>query len=100
MRLVLKDSDPSNVNEWSIILNDVYDADNRILDIDHDKSRQVELDFILDPYQKIVIEDNREGDLRLRIYLRAYRIDSTEEKPNIYRDECQLLAMKPQDLLQ
>jgi hypothetical protein len=92
VRLVLKDSDPSIVNEWSIILNDVYDADNQILDIDHDKSRQVELEFILDPYQKTVIEDNREGDLRFRIYLRAYRIDSIEEKFGFNREQCHVEA--------
>ena len=92
VRLVPKDSDPSLIDGWSIILNDVYDADNQIIDIDHDKSRQVGLDFILDPYQKIIIEDNREGDLRLRIYLRAYRIDNTEEKPSISQDTCQVSA--------
>ena len=92
VRLVLKVHETSTVGEGAILLNDAYDSQNQVMDIDHDKSRQVGLDFILDPYQKIVIEDNREGDLRLRIYLRAYRIDSTEEKPSIYSEECHVSA--------
>ena len=98
VRLIVQDSDPSIGNEWSIILNDVYDAENQIIDIDHDKSRQVGLDFILDPYQKIVIEDNRKGDLRLRIFIRAYKIDSAEEKPNILSESCHVSSRYGTDI--
>lgn len=88
LRLVLKNTDPLIADVDSIILNDIIDSENQVLDIDHDKSRQLDLTFILDPYLKNIIENNREGDLRFRIYLYCYRFSNIEQNPQIVSENC------------
>lgn len=73
-----------------IKLGDLFDPRIQILDLKPEKSSTIFLNLILDPYQKNVIEDKRDGNLYIRIYLRSYQQElppENELKP-IHMEEC------------
>lgn len=59
----------------SILLGHITDSAQDIFELSPNQSRELSLDFILNPFKKMVIEDTRVGDLYFRIYLRCYKLE-------------------------
>jgi len=67
--------DEYDIGDGSILLGNIIESRYNMLDIDHERSRDIDLDFTLDPYVKNIIEQRRDGDLQVKIYLSCYKME-------------------------
>ena len=90
LRYELSGKKASLTGDDFIKLGDLFDPRIQILDIQPGRSHTIFLDLILDPYQKNVIEDKRDGNLYIRIYLRSYRLElpPESESKQIQTNDC------------
>jgi hypothetical protein len=77
------------VGDASILLGNLIDTERAVLDIEPRMSQIISMDFVLDPLVKNVIEEHRNGNLKIRLYLRCHRfeVDAEGNMIGLYRDD-------------
>lgn len=73
-----EDVDTEYIGEGSFLLGNLIDTDRNIYELQPQRSVDVSFDFLFTPLIKNVIEENRDGDFKLRLYLRCYMFEKDE----------------------
>jgi len=82
-----------------LYLGDLNNISNQTISIAPNMQSPVDLTFILDPYTKNIIEEQRDGDLTFLFYLTAYRVQVDASHFNIQNEQTQVLNDRGETLI-
>lgn len=85
----LENEDSEFVGDDSLLLGNLIDTNRRIYEIKPAMTDDISLDFLLTPLIKNVIEENRDGNFQLKLYLRCHKFEyhPTGKIPKFSGDE-------------
>lgn len=84
-----ENEDSEYVGDDSFLLGNLIDTDRMVYDLKPQMNVDISLDFLLTPLIKNVIEENRDGNFQIRLYLRCHKFEyhPTGKIPKFSRDE-------------
>lgn len=81
--------DSEDVGNDSLLLGNLIDTNRRVYEMQPQRTADISLDFLLTPLIKNVIEENRDGNFQLKLYLRCHKFeyDPTGKIPKFSSDD-------------